>query len=213
MAKPTGFWEDIEALYKSTVDPREKDSKYDDIPRKSLEDIIDEVGNKYNTTVSKGKISEKAKGNGWERGENTDFIKAKVFVDVKREQIKRNDIEKGNKKGTNILNKAEEIANDIVINKLEIEKLVKKVFDKAHHMLDTGKVVEKLGMGGGMQCFQERDLNPSDLKNIIDTIDKGSIAIGVNQRFANINLNQQQNNEEGGNGLIINLVGTSDESN
>ena len=211
MAKPNGFWEDIEALYKSTVDPREKDPKYDDIPRKSLEDIIDEVGNKYNTTVSKGKISEKAKGNKWERGENADFINAKVLVDIKREQTKRNDIEKGNKKGTNILNKAEEVANDIVINKLEIEKLVKKVFNKAHSILDKGKVVEKLGMGGGMQQFFERDINPSDLKDIIEAIDKGSITTGINQRFANINLNQQQNNEDGSKGLIINFIPSKNE--
>ena len=49
---------------------------------------------------------------------------------------------------------------------------------------ELNKVVDKLSCGDGVQNFEPRELNTTDLKNLSDTIDKASITLGVNQRHS-----------------------------
>ena len=74
-------------------------------------------------------------------------------------------------------------------------KATEKIIKKATDILDSNKVVDKLNCGDGIQNFEPRELNTSDLKNLSDTIDKVSITLGVNQRHSNsqVNVNTQNN--------------------
>lgn len=72
-----------------------------------------------------------------------------------------------------------------------VEKAVKKMND----IMANGIVEDKINVGDGMQKFEERKLNTTDIKNALDGYDKASITLGVNQRHANqsINVNTQNN--------------------
>jgi len=75
-----------------------------------------------------------------------------------------------------------------------------KLLQVTQELVYSNKTVERVNVGDGMQSFQERELNATDLKNIADTIDKTSVTLGVNQRHANSqvtvnNTNAQQNND------------------
>ena len=91
--------------------------------------------------------------------------------------------------------------DDKVNDQLRLKNLVfkatEKIIKKATDILDSNKVVDKLNCGDGVQNFEPRELNTTDLKNLSDTIDKASITLGVNQRHSNsqINVNTQNNLE------------------
>lgn len=90
-----------------------------------------------------------------------------------------------------------------VNEQLRIKNLVfkaqEKVLVKSMEMIDKNQTVEKLSRGDGVQNFEPRELNSTDLKNLAETIDKASITLGVNQRHSNSqvninNTNAMQNN-------------------
>lgn len=74
-------------------------------------------------------------------------------------------------------------------------KATEKVIKKAIDIIDSGKVTDKLNVGDGVQQFEPRELNTTDVKNLADAIDKASITLGVNQRHSSsqINVNTQNN--------------------
>lgn len=51
-------------------------------------------------------------------------------------------------------------------------------------LLEKNLTVEKINVGDGMQSFDQRELNTSDLNNLSHAIDKASITLGVNSRFS-----------------------------
>lgn len=72
-----------------------------------------------------------------------------------------------------------------------------KLLQSATNIISNNKVVEKINIGDGVQKFETRELNTSDVKNLAEAIDKSSITLGVNQRHAVnniINTNNQQTN-------------------
>jgi len=73
--------------------------------------------------------------------------------------------------------------------------VVEKAIQMNHDLLKNNKVVDRIGLGEGVQAFRERKLNTADIKNIIESTDKASVTLGVNQRHANqnINVNTQTN--------------------
>lgn len=96
-----------------------------------------------------------------------------------------------------------------VNDKLRREGLVfnatEKLLKKASQMIDKNSVVDKINVGDGVQNFEPRELNTSDLKNLSDTIDKASITLGINPRHANTNIKVDNNNTqiENNNNLIV----------
>lgn len=85
-----------------------------------------------------------------------------------------------------------------VNDKLRREGLVfnatEKLLKKASQMIDKNSVVDKINVGDGVQNFEPRELNTSDLKNLSETIDKASITLGINQRHSNQNINVTNTN-------------------
>lgn len=96
-----------------------------------------------------------------------------------------------------------------VNDKLRREGLVfnatEKLLKKASQMIDKNSVVDKINVGDGVQNFEPRELNTSDLKNLSDTIDKASITLGINPRHANTNIKVDNTNTqiENNNNLIV----------
>ncbi len=62
-----------------------------------------------------------------------------------------------------------------------VEKAVKKMDD----IIESGYVEDKINVGDGMQKFEKRALNTSDVKSAIDGYDKASVTLKVSDRFAN----------------------------
>jgi hypothetical protein len=85
--------------------------------------------------------------------------------------------------------------NEQLRRKNLIFNATEKIIKKATELLEKNKVVDKISVGDGIQNFEPRELNTTDLKNLSDTIDKASITLGVNQRHSNsqINVNTQNN--------------------
>jgi predicted DNA-binding protein YlxM (UPF0122 family) len=145
----------------------------------SLTEIVDR------TNISKSQISKRATKEQWEKGnEKKQLITQAVEVAIKKETLKET---------------ALEVHNELVSDELRRKNLVfnatEKIIKKATQILDSNKVVDKLNCGDGIQNFEPRELNTTDLKNLSDTIDKASITLGVNQRHSNsqINVNTQNN--------------------
>lgn len=147
---------------------------------------------KEKTGIARNTISQRAKKEHWEQGKNTDYIEAKVNLEEKKGTVLE-------QSGTVALSIADDIAYEQIRLKglvfTGVEKAVKKMTD----IIDSGTVEEKINVGDGMQKFEERKINTTDLKNALDGYDKASITLGVNQRHANSqvqinNTNAMQNN-------------------
>jgi hypothetical protein len=92
----------------------------------------------------------------------------------------------------------DEKVNDEVRRQGLVFNAAEKLLKLASKMIDKNQTVEKINAGEGMQNFEPRELNSTDLRNISETIDKASITLGVNQRHASSsvqinNTNAQQN--------------------
>lgn len=88
--------------------------------------------------------------------------------------------------------------NDKVNEEIRRKGLVfnatEKLLKKASQMIEKNSVIDKINVGDGVQNFEPRELNTSDFKNLIDTIDKASITLGINPRHANTNIKVDNNN-------------------
>ena len=84
--------------------------------------------------------------------------------------------------------------NDKIRRKGLVFNATEKLLKKASQMIDKNSVVDKINVGDGVQNFEPRELNTSDFKNLIDTIDKASITLGINPRHANTNIKVDNNN-------------------
>lgn len=104
--------------------------------------------------ISKSKISERAKKEQWERGRNADYIEAKVVLANK----------KGTEKGTT-LQVLDDIADEVIRHKRLVYSIQEKALAKAEIML--GQID-----------------SPSDLKTIVDAVDRASITLKVSDRHA-----------------------------
>jgi len=61
---------------------------------------------------------------------------------------------------------------------------VEKALKKMNDIIEEGYVEDKINVGDGMQKFEQRKLNTTDVRNALDGIDKASVTLGVNQRHA-----------------------------
>lgn len=140
---------------------------------------------KDKTNIARNTISQRAKREQWEHGKNTDYIEAKEIIAVK----------KGTEKEQSIIC-ADEVADDKIRRANLVYGASEKIVKKAVDIIDDGKVEDKINVGDGMQKFEDRKLNTSDIKNLSDAVDKASLTLGVNKRHSNqdINVNTQNNN-------------------
>ena len=86
-------------------------------------------------------------------------------------------------------------------NKIKVFETTSAIIDGVKKLIKDGKAQKattaNIGDGIIEANIIETDLQASDYKNAMDTIDKASITLGVNQRHANqqINVNTQNNNQ------------------
>ena len=80
--------------------------------------------------------------------------------------------------------------------RVKVYDLSYKLIDVVEDLLKNKKVKEKINVGIGVQEFQERDLNTSDVKNISDTISQiGKTLSVVDNKETVINNANVQSNE------------------
>jgi len=145
-------------------------------------------GIKEKTNIARNTISQRAKKEHWEHSKNVDYIEAKELI--------------ATKKGT-VLDKREQVALDcadeVADDKLRRANLVyggvEKAVKKMNEIIESGYVEDKINTGDGMQKFEKRALNTSDIKSAIDGYDKASVTLKVSDRFANsqVVINTQTN--------------------
>jgi len=149
---------------------------------------------KEKTSIARNTISQRAKREQWEHGKNVDYIEAKELIAEKKGTI-------SDKREQVFLNCADEVADDKIRRKGLVFGGVEKALKKMNDIIEHGYVEEKINVGDGMQKFEDRKLNATDIKNALDGYDKASVTLGVNERFSssqtqiNNNNNQQTNNE------------------
>ena len=167
MARPIKYnWEDIKKHYEAGM---------------SQTDIVLEF------ECPKSSLSERIKKENWIQNEQVkDYIKGSVKVNEQKSNIIEQDVR--------LLEIADTIINDESRRRGLIFNATEKLLKKASQMIDKNSVVDKINVGDGVQNFEPRELNTSDFKNLIDTIDKASITLGINPRHANTNIKVDNNN-------------------
>lgn len=125
--------------------------------------------------------------------ENANLVEAGVvFENAKRATKSQQEISEINKAIEYRLKK--EFSEDN--KRVKVYDLSYKLIDVVEDLLKNKKVKEKINVGIGVQEFQERDLNTSDVKNISDTISQiGKTLSVVDNKETVINNANVQSNE------------------
>jgi predicted DNA-binding protein YlxM (UPF0122 family) len=145
----------------------------------SLTEISDRIG------ISKPQISKKSKAELWEKGnEKKHLVSQAVEVAIGKEKLKET-----------ALIVHDELVNEQIRRQGLVFGATEKLIKRANRMLDSNQTIEKVSVGDGVQSFEPRELNTTDLKNLSDTIDKASVTLNVNPRHSTqqINVNTQNN--------------------
>lgn len=124
--------------------------------------------------------------------ENADLVEAGVvFENAKKSTKSQQEISEINKAIEYRLKK--EFSEDN--KRVKVYDLSYKLIDVVEDLLKNKKVKEKINVGIGVQEFQERDLNTSDVKNISDTISQIGKTLSVvdNKETVINNANVQSN--------------------
>lgn len=121
------------------------------------------------TGIDKSQISRKSKIQQWESGRNADYIEAKVKIATKKAT-----------ENTTTLQVLDDIADEAIRHKRLVYSIQEKALAKAEIMLDQID-------------------SPSDLKTIIEAVDRASVTLKVSDRHAksgdvNVQANTQVNN-------------------
>lgn len=96
-------------------------------------------------------------------------------------------------------------ANDEIRRKSLVFGVIEKALKLNEDMLDANKTFEKINKGDGIQDFEPRELNTTDIKNIIESTDKASITLKVNERFSSSTNVAIQNNQQ--KNINVDIVG------
>lgn len=118
------------------------------------------------TGIDKSQISRKSKIQQWQQGRNSDYIEAKIKI-----------AEKKTTENTTTLQVLDDIADEAIRHKRLVYTIQEKALAKAETMLDQID-------------------SPSDLKTIVDAVDKASITLKVSDRHANSQINIQNTNAQ-----------------
>jgi len=123
---------------------------------------------------------------------NSDIVEASLIIEkAKKSDLSPNEIVEVNRAVEYRLKK--EFSEDN--KRVKVYDLAYKLVDVVEDILKTKKVKEKINVGIGVQEFQERDLNTSDVKNISDTISQIGKTLSVvdNKETVINNANVQEN--------------------
>ena len=125
--------------------------------------------------------------------ENVDIIEASLIVEKAKKSTKsQQEIVEINRAVEYRLKK--EFSEDN--KRVKVYDLAYKLVDVVEDLLSKKKVKEKINVGIGIQEFQERELNTSDVKNISDTISQiGKTLSVVDNKDTVINNANLTNNE------------------
>lgn len=163
--------------------------------------------------ISNGQISKKATKEGWKKEADKQAIKAEIVEFERDNEAKRKQKEALVNKMASTFDDFEIIILDeLVTSEVNLKNLITSTQSlamiRANEMLARGKktTLMKVGQydskgnrsGETYEPF-ETDLDPSDIRNTIEAVDKASITLGINQRHAPkmeiSNTNAQQNND------------------
>lgn len=125
----------------------------------------------------KSSLSEKIKNENWTQSEQ---VKSYIIGSVEIKEQKANLIEQD----VRIVEIADKMIDEQLRRKNLIFNATELLIKKATNIITKNQVIDKINVGDGVQNFEPRELNTTDLKNLSDTIDKASITLGVNQRHA-----------------------------
>ena len=124
--------------------------------------------------------------------ENSDIVEACLMIEkVKKSDLSPIEVTEVNRAVEYRLKK--EFSEDN--KRVKVYDLSYKLIDVVEDLLKNKKVKEKINVGIGVQEFQERDLNTSDVKNISDTISQIGKTLSVvdNKETVINNANVQSN--------------------
>lgn len=155
------------------------------------------------TEINKSSISKKAKKEGWQKAKNQP-LKAEV-IDYEKEnskiiQQKSTLVEK--------MAKLSDFEITIMSEKVEEETNLKSLITstsqlaliRTNQLLTKNQTFEKINVGDGVQQFEPRELNASELKTCTEGIDKAGQTLGVIERAGKSvevnNTNAVQNNKQ-----------------
>jgi len=95
---------------------------------------------------------------------------------------------------------------EVVNNRLKIHDVSNTILQGIEKLAKGGKaqkvVTESLGEAGSSATVVEYDLQAKDYKDLQDAVDKASLTLGVNPRFAQNQVNIQNNNKNEQNNVI-----------
>ena len=142
-----------------------------------------------NFECPKSSLSERINKEGWTQNELIkDYIKGSVEVSEQKANLLDEDVR--------IVEIADNIIRETLRRKGLIFNAVERAIKKMDKVIEHGKVEEKVNVGDGIQRFEERKLNTTDIKNALDGYDKASITLGVNERFSNSQVNINNTNAQ-----------------
>jgi hypothetical protein len=88
------------------------------------------------------------------------------------------------------------VAQEEIYNKFLITNATQLNLVRVTEHLSNNKKLEKIGIGDGIQHFEEVGLGASDYKAAQEAIDRASITLGISQRHANSQVNIQNTNAQ-----------------
>lgn len=138
------------------------------------------------TEISRPQISKRAKKEGWEKGNiKKQIISQAVEVATIKETLNETALQVHN-----------ELVDEEVRRRGLVFDATEKLLKKIDYAMDNHKPLEKVNRGDGIQDLIPVEYGASDYKNFADAIDKASVTLGVNQRYANsqVTVNNQNNN-------------------
>lgn len=173
---------------------------------KSLGDIQDDTG------IPKSTVSKKAKKEGWEKGKNQPLKDALVEHEEKKATLKEEKstlVEKASKLSDFEITILEEVVEDETAKKNLVASTATMALIRSNQQLTRGKKTamtkvktydSKGNVNGETIELFEIELEPRDLKDHVELIDKASVTLKVNDRHAPKttinNNNAQQTNIE-----------------
>ena len=142
--------------------------------------------------ISKGSISKRAKKENWKK---VDTKITAELVELEKSNKRKQELLKETKKETKIdIDKFDRAIKEITNYQEYIHSLQLLATEKIKETLKDGKVEEIATISGEMSEIRvvERNLNPREIKQLVEAIDKAAQTLGVVPRF-NSQVNIQNN--------------------
>ena len=157
---------------------------------KSLTEIAEDTG------INRTTVSKKAKSENWEK-EKIQQLESDI-IEYEREKSRLE-----GKKSTLFQRVAKlddfaiTVLDESIMEKTHLQSLITSTSQLAlirtNEVLTKNSTVEKVNIGEGIQGFGSRELNPRDIRECVEIVDKASITLGINDRHATSKVEVNQN--------------------